>query len=109
MPARDGAASAGGWADLFSLLVLMSQIALASAARGPGSICFGEAMASRWLVRLLRLVAPVKIAIYVHGEELTTKDGYDPDQRRARGVLADADLVFAVSRFTREIARAIRN
>lgn len=94
-------------ADLCALLILLWQIAGMIRRENAGLICFGEAMASRWLVRLLRRLMPVKIAIYVHGEELTTKDGYDPDQRRARAVLRDADLVFAVSRFTREVARSL--
>lgn len=68
-----------------------------------GVVCIGELVAGGWLAASCRRVLGVKTLIYVHGEEVTTTDGYDPRRRRRRRSLAQADGVVAVSRFTRDV------
>ncbi len=64
------------------------------------AVCIGELLASGWLLSLLRRFAGLRRIAYVHGEEITTEDRYDPGHRRARRALAAADCIVAVSRFT---------
>jgi phosphatidylinositol alpha-1,6-mannosyltransferase len=66
----------------------------------PRTVCIGELLASGWLLRLLRLLPGVRTLVYVHGEEITTDDPYDPGRRRCRRALAAADGIVVVSRFT---------
>ena len=65
-------------------------------------ICIGEVVGSGWLARLCRPLLGRASIIYVHGEEISTRTGYDRDGRRRRRALAHADAIVAVSRFTRE-------
>lgn len=88
--------------DLLGRLMLLPQILIAIPTWQIGTICFGEALHSRWIIRCLRYLAPVRTAIYVHGEELLIDDDYDPGHRRIQAALLDADLIFAVSGFTHE-------
>ena len=64
------------------------------------TICIGELLASSWVLTLVRLIPPLRSVVYVHGEEITTEDGYDVAHRRARAALLAADGVVVVSRFT---------
>jgi len=64
------------------------------------SVCIGELLASAWLVRILRLAPGIHVSIYIHGEEITTEDSYDPRHERARRTLCLADSIVVVSRFT---------
>lgn len=70
--------------------------------RGVRTVCVGELLASRWVLRLLRLVPGVRTVAYVHGEEVTTDDLYDTGHERARRALMDSDRVVVVSRFTQQ-------
>jgi phosphatidylinositol alpha-1,6-mannosyltransferase len=67
------------------------------------AVCVGELLASAWLLRLLRFVPGVRSLVYVHGEELTTADHYDPERRVAHSALQAADAIIVVSRFTRAV------
>jgi phosphatidylinositol alpha-1,6-mannosyltransferase len=64
------------------------------------TLCIGELVAGGWLVRVARLLRLSSI-VYVHGEEVSITDSYDPDRRRRRATLAAADSVVAVSEFTK--------
>jgi phosphatidylinositol alpha-1,6-mannosyltransferase len=65
-----------------------------------GAVCIGELVASAWILGLLRLLPWVRRAVYVHGEEITTRDDYDRDLARRRRALLAAHHVIVVSRFT---------
>jgi phosphatidylinositol alpha-1,6-mannosyltransferase len=64
------------------------------------TICIGELLASGWIIALCRLIPGVRTVVYVHGEEITTEDGYDSGHLRACKALMDADGIIVVSRFT---------
>ena len=75
--------------------------------RGPpaggrvAGVCIGELVASAWLLGVLRVCLPwLTRAVYVHGEEITTRDDYDPGQDRRRRALLAAHHIVVVSRFT---------
>ncbi len=70
--------------------------------RGVRAICVGELLASGWVIRLFRCLPGVRIVAYVHGEEITTEDLYDPGHRRARRALLQSDRIVVVSRFTQQ-------
>ena len=72
-----------------------------------GTVCIGELVPSAWLLPLLRLWPGLRRAVYVHGEEITAADTYDPDWARRRRALASADLIFTVSKFTAEAVRLL--
>jgi phosphatidylinositol alpha-1,6-mannosyltransferase len=72
-----------------------------AAAHGVRTVCIGELSASGWLLPLLRVV------IYVHGEEITTADAYDPNHAIARRSLLASDAVVVVSRFTEAAVRGL--
>lgn len=64
------------------------------------AICLGELLASGWMIGLLRRVLRIRVIPYVHGEEITTRDVYDPGKRRCRAFLEAASGIVVVSRFT---------
>ena len=72
------------------------------ATRRVRAICVGELLASGWVIRLFRFLPGVRTVAYVHGEEITTEDPYDPGHRRARGALLCSDRIVVVSRFTQQ-------
>jgi phosphatidylinositol alpha-1,6-mannosyltransferase len=72
----------------------------------PRAVCVGELLASHWLLQLLRHVPGLRTLVYVHGEEITTDDHYDPGSVRRRRALLAADRIIVVSRFTQ---RAVQN
>jgi phosphatidylinositol alpha-1,6-mannosyltransferase len=65
------------------------------------AVCIGELLASGWLLDLLGHVPGLRRLVYVHGEEITTDDPYDPGFVRRRRALLAADRIIVVSRFTR--------
>jgi phosphatidylinositol alpha-1,6-mannosyltransferase len=67
-----------------------------------GIICIGELVSSGWLARICSAFPQLKVVIYVHGEEITTRSPYDTDGLRRRRALSSADGCVAVSRFTRD-------
>ncbi len=78
---------------------------------GIRTVCVGELLSSGWLLvllrRLVRLGLPLRLIAYVHGEEITTQDPYDPDHRRCRAALLAADRIVVVSRFTLGVVQAL--
>ena len=66
----------------------------------PRAVCLGELLASSWIIRLLGMVPGLRVLVYVHGEEITTGDVYDPNATRRRRALRGADRIVVVSRFT---------
>jgi phosphatidylinositol alpha-1,6-mannosyltransferase len=64
------------------------------------AVCVGELMASAWVLTLMRAFPWVARAVYIHGEEITTQDDYDPGLGRRRRALSQADHIVVVSRFT---------
>lgn len=72
-----------------------------------GAICIGELISSGWLLQWLRYYPRLRRIAYVHGEEITTDDGYDPKGARRRAPLASADGIVVVSRFTDDAVHAM--
>ena len=64
------------------------------------AVCVGELVASAWVLGVLRLLPWVTRAVYVHGEEITTRDDYDTRLERRRRALLAAHHIVVVSRFT---------
>lgn len=71
------------------------------------AVCIGELVALGWLFTPLRLLPFVRRVVYMHGEEITTVDGYDDDFRRRRHYVRAAQRIVAVSRFTRDVTAAL--
>ena len=65
-----------------------------------GAVCIGELVARAWVLGVLRLLPWVTRAVYVHGEEITTRDDYDTRRERRRRALLAAHHIVVVSRFT---------
>jgi phosphatidylinositol alpha-1,6-mannosyltransferase len=86
--------------DLWIRLRLLGTVAAMTRRQHYKAICLGELLASGWMIRILRLLLRVRVIIYVHGEEITTRDGYDPEKRRCRKFLQAASGIVVVSRFT---------
>jgi len=72
------------------------------------ALCIGELVPSGWLFAVIRKLGPagLRCVVYIHGEEITTRDDYDADWSRRRRALAAADAIIVVSRFT---AAAVRD
>ena len=70
---------------------------------GVRAVCIGELVSAGWLFSVLRLFPFVRRVVYMHGEEITTSDGYDDDFSRRRRYVAGAQRIVAVSRFTRAV------
>ena len=56
---------------------------------------------------MCRMIPLLRTVVYVHGEEITTEDGYDSGHRRARAALIAADAILVVSRFTRDAVQKL--
>ncbi len=80
---------------------LVWAIARIARAEAIGTVCIGELVAGGWLVGFCRRLG-LRTVIYVHGEEVSITDSYDPDGARRRVALLRADAVVAVSRFARD-------
>lgn len=83
----------------FALVCALGRLVIAHGVR---TVCFGELVAMSWMIALLRFVPGLRTAAYIHGEEITTRDGYDRGRRQARRALGLADEVIVVSRFTEQ-------
>ena len=70
------------------------------------AVCIGELLASGWMLGILRRLTKARLLVYVHGEEITTEDGYDKGARRRRQALL-ADRIIVVSRFTQDAIRSL--
>jgi phosphatidylinositol alpha-1,6-mannosyltransferase len=72
-----------------------------------GAVCIGELVSSGWILAMLRWWPNLRRIVYIHGEEITTRDRYDPNGERRRRALAGADLAIVVSRFTADAVRQL--
>jgi phosphatidylinositol alpha-1,6-mannosyltransferase len=86
--------------DLAIRARLLATVALLHRRERYAAICLGELLASGWLIRVLRRLLRVRVIVYVHGEEITTRDVYDPGKLRCRSFLEAASGIVVVSRFT---------
>lgn len=93
--------------DIAIRVQLLGTVLAMSWRRRYRAICLGELLASGWMIRLLRALLRVRVIVYVHGEEITTRDAYDPQKRRCRAFLNAASGVVVVSRFTRDAVLAM--
>jgi len=101
-PAEGALPRAAFWLrDLAIRARLLSVVLWLIARHRVRAVCIGELIAAGWLFAPLRLLPFVRRVIYMHGEEITTTDGYDDDFRRRRRYVASAHRIVAVSRFTR--------
>lgn len=92
--------------DLWIRLRLVATTLVVMRRERVSAVCIGELLASGWMLGILRWLPKVRLLVYVHGEEITTEDGYDKDGRRRRQALL-ADRIIAVSRFTRAAIRSV--
>lgn len=93
--------------DVGLRLKLTLQIVGLARREGIGAVCLGELVASGWMVDMLRRLTRLRIAIYIHGEEIVTEEAYDPGHARAARTLRMADRIFAVSSFSAEATAAL--
>jgi phosphatidylinositol alpha-1,6-mannosyltransferase len=93
--------------DLLMRLRLVALLFRLMRSEQPDAVCVGELVASVWLINVLRRFSRVPTIVYVHGEEITTEDSYDPGHRRARRALLKTDRIVVVSRFTRDAVLAL--
>ena len=117
-PEAEGASRCGIWrqaqfrlGDLRIRTRLLRTVLALVRTGGIHTVCVGELLSSGWLLvllrRLVRLGLPLRLVAYVHGEEITTQDPYDPGQRRCREALLAADRIVVVSRFTLGAVQAL--
>jgi phosphatidyl-myo-inositol dimannoside synthase len=88
--------------DLALRLKLTLQLLGLVRREGIDAVCLGELVASGWLVEILKRLTRLRVAIYIHGEEILTEEAYDPGHARAARALRLADRIFAVSGFSAE-------
>lgn len=86
--------------DVRIRLSVAFKIATLIAGRGVRALCAGELVASSWIVSLFGRVPGLRLIVYIHGEEITTFEPFDPDFSRRRRALLAADRIVVVSRFT---------
>ncbi len=92
--------------DIWIRLRLVTTVLLLIQRERIAAICVGELLASGWLLNVLRILSNVRRLVYIHGEEITTEDGYDRGARRRRQALL-ADRIIVVSRFTHSAVRSL--
>ncbi len=92
--------------DIWIRLRLIAAVLLVIRHERISAVCIGELLASGWMLGILRWLTKVRLLVYVHGEEITTEDGYDKGARRRRQALL-ADRIIVVSRFTQAAIRSL--
>ena len=93
--------------DLALRAVLLIRLVIILLTRPIGAVCIGELLSGGWILRVLRFWPGLRRVAYVHGEEITTDDDYDPTSTRRASALAAADQIIVVSRFTRDAVIAL--
>jgi len=88
--------------DLTIRAGLIAEILRITRAQGIGTVCIGDLVACGWLARVGLRMFGLRSIIYVHGEEISLRGGYDGDAKRRRAALRSADAIVAVSSFTRD-------
>ena len=108
-PGRTGGLARLGFlaSDLAQRLKLTVQLLDLARRERIAAVCLGELVASGWMVAILRRLTKLRIAIYIHGEEILTEEPYDPGHARAARALGMADRIFAVSQFSAEATAAL--
>lgn len=92
--------------DIWIRLRLIATVLMVIRRERISAVCIGELLASGWMLGILRRLPRVRVLVYVHGEEITTEDGYDNGARRRRQALL-ADRIIVVSRFTQAAIRSL--
>lgn len=93
--------------DLGISLRLAASVTRLLLTRPVRAVCIGELVPSAWILGLLRWWPNLRRVVYIHGEEITTRDEYDPSGQRRRRALAGADLAIVVSHFTEKAVRGL--
>jgi phosphatidylinositol alpha-1,6-mannosyltransferase len=93
--------------DLAIRIRTMAAIVTSVRAKSIPSICIGELVAGGWIVHVLKRLSGLRVIVYVHGEEITTSEGYDVDARKRQGALLAADGIVVVSAFTKHAVKAL--
>ncbi len=88
--------------DLWLMLKVLLEIIRLARKEHAEVICLGDLVYGGWLVFPLRYLFGYKVLIYVHGEEITTRDAGGLFDRWREKFLAHAHAVIAVSSFTRD-------
>jgi glycosyltransferase involved in cell wall biosynthesis len=88
--------------DLKLMAKVLARAVMVARREGARVICLGDLVYGGWLVFPLRYLFGYKVLVYVHGEEVTTRDGGGLFDRWRARFLAHAHAVVAVSRFTRD-------
>jgi len=89
-------------ADLLLMAKVLARTVAVARKERADIICIGDLVYGGWLVFPLRYLFGYKILLYVHGEEITTRDGGGLFDRWRAKFLAHAHGVIAVSSFTRD-------
>ena len=92
--------------DLWIRLRLLMATLIVIRRERVSAVCIGELLASGWMLSILRWLPRMRLLVYVHGEEITTEDGYDRGARRRRQALL-ADRIIVVSRFTQTAIQSL--
>ncbi len=93
--------------DLAISLRLAATVVKLLATKPIRAVCIGELVPSGWVLAMLRGWPNIRRVVYIHGEEITTRDEYDPDAQRRRRALGRAEIAIAVSRFTADAVRQL--
>jgi phosphatidylinositol alpha-1,6-mannosyltransferase len=93
--------------DLAISLRLAATVTRLLATKPIRAVCIGELVPSGWILQLLQAWPKVRRVVYIHGEEITTRDEYDPDGARRRRALGRAQVAIAVSHFTADAIRRL--
>ena len=93
--------------DILIRLRVLARVLRLVAFSGVRTVCIGELLSMGWLTKLLKHVPGLTTAVYIHGEEITTADSYDPQHLRARDAIRDCDVSIVVSSFTLEAVRKL--
>jgi len=92
----------GRFKDLGLMIKLLARTLAIARREGAQVICLGDLVYGGWLVFPLRYLFGYKVLLYVHGEEVTTRNGGGLFDRWRAQFLAHAHGVVAVSGFTRD-------
>lgn len=87
--------------DLPVMIFVLAAVIVEAWRTGARTVVIGELQGLGWLVILLSLLTPWRIAIYAHGEEVV-QTAYNRLARLRGPALRASDVVLAVSSFTRD-------
>jgi glycosyltransferase involved in cell wall biosynthesis len=99
---RAGGGLGARFADLLLMTKVLARTVAVARKERADIICLGDLVYGGWLIFPLRYLFGYKVLLYVHGEEITTRDGGGLFDRWRAKFLAHAHAVIAVSSFTRD-------